>query len=50
MRKITMIIVISSNSSIKQRHMDQLINYIVSGSKLAQKKYKSRYDWVGKVI
>ena len=30
---------------------DETINYIISEcSKLAQKEYKSRYDWVGKVI
>ena len=30
---------------------DETINHIISKcSKLAQKKYKSRHDWVGKVI
>ena len=30
---------------------DEMINYIVSEcSKLAQKKYKTRHDWVGKTI
>ena len=30
---------------------DETINHIVSkGSKLVQKEYKTRYDWVGKVI
>ena len=30
---------------------DETINHIISGcSKLAQKEYKSRHDWVGKVI
>ena len=30
---------------------DETINHIISEwSKLAQKKYKARYDWVGKVI
>ena len=30
---------------------DETINHIISEcSKLAQKKYKARHDWVGKVI
>ena len=30
---------------------DETINYIISGcSKLAQKEYKARHDWVGKVV
>ena len=29
---------------------DETINHISECSKLAQKKYKARYDWVGKVI
>ena len=30
---------------------DKTVNHIISeGSKLAQKEYKSRHDWVGKVI
>ena len=29
---------------------DETINHISECSKLAQKKYKARHDWVGKVI
>ena len=29
---------------------DETINYISECSKLAQKEYKTRHDWVGKVI
>ena len=33
------------------REKDEVINHIVREcSKLAQKEYKTRYDWVGKVI
>ena len=29
---------------------DETINHISGGSKLAQKEYKTKHDWVGKVI
>ena len=32
-------------------HIDETINLLISEcSKLAQKEYKTRHDWVGKVI
>ena len=33
------------------RNRDETVDYIISEcNKLAQKKFKSRYEWVGKVI
>ena len=55
-----MISVYYNNNTIKTNYIkakvanigdkDKTINHINECSKLAQKEYKTRYDWVGKVI
>ena len=40
-----------NNNKKKNDDRDETINHIISDcSKLAQKKYKARHDWAGKVI
>ena len=43
---------VPQNSKCKlYRDKDEIVNYIINKcSKLAQKKFKTRHDWVGKVI